>query len=750
MFFQCPNCKSSIDAGNTQFGGQVGCGACGEVVKVPASRLAPGMILGDFAILEPISVGAQASVLLATQTSLQRRVALKVLLPEEDGAQSQVKGFVREARSVAKLNHPGIVQIYAVGDEDGYYYFAMELVLGRSVKEILQDEERPPVEWSLDVCRKIALSLNHARREGNLIHRDIKPSNIIIRDDGTVKLSNLGLAKSVEALQAYAGHVEGTPQYISPEAVLGKRMDFHSDIYSLGATLYHMVTGTPPFRDETAAATAQMHVDSPLVPPHERRPDLSNHVSRVIMKMMEKDPEDRFASLKNLAGALRQTTTRNTRMSTDSNRALRNRGAVMETQIMPIADTDPTVVNQTRRFAAEKKSAKLDRSIILIIVAAIAVVVMMVGVLLAVVYRKKRMRNETLPPPVPSSPALGKVPVVNAGIDQVVLLPGKASLLGSATDDGLPNGTLVIQWSQVSGPARVAFSDVASAKTTATFTAPGEYVLRLTADDTAMSASDQLKITVEAAENKNLAPSVNAGIDHRISVEAGTVKLDARVRDDGRPEGAKVIVGWSKVSGPGNVTFSRGGRVDTGATFSAVGTYVLRLTVNDTEHKVSDDVTVVVQEKEVDGPAVVAINCGGPAYTTKDGVAYMADKYFKKGKVYTKGKVEIGGTEDDVVYQTERNDRGKLTYVIPVANGKYQVILKFAEFQYSRPGQRVFDIMVGGRRIVSQFDIIKQAGKNTAHDIVVPVDVTDGNVNITLNSRVQYPKINAILIKAMP
>src|SRR5205807_2493340 len=192
-------------------------------------------------------------------------------------------------------------------------------------------------------------------------------------------------------------------------------------------------------------------------------------------------------------------------------------------------------------------------------------------------------------------------PTVNAGPDKTITLPANTvNLNGAAADDGLPSGsTLVVQWTQVSGPALATFANPNTAVTTAQFSTAGTYVLRLNASDGQLTSSDDVTITVNA---QNHGPTVNAGADQTTILSAGA-QLDGRASDDGLPVGGALTTTWSKVSGPGNVTFDNLHAIITGAHFSAIGTYVLRLTASDSALTSSDDVTVIVNDN-VPGPTV--------------------------------------------------------------------------------------------------------------------------------------------------
>ncbi len=259
------------------------------------------------------------------------------------------------------------------------------------------------------------------------------------------------------------------------------------------------------------------------------------------------------------------------------------------------------------------------------------------------------------------------------------------------------------------------------------------------------TSKDWVILVKKSGTATNQAPSVNAGADQTIQLPTDSVNLDGTVSDDGLPEGAAVSTAWSKVSGPGTVTFGNAGSVDTMASFSAAGTYVLRLTADDTELSASDDVQVVVNEEQTSGEVVKAINCGGAAYTATDGTAYVADVNFNAGKTYTTSSA-IAGTEDDTLYKSERWYNGNLKYTIPVTDGDYQVTLKFAEVYFDAEGKRVFDVKVEGQQVVDNLDLVKMVGKNAAYDVTVTATVADGNLNVELVQQTQNPKISAILV----
>ncbi len=307
MRFQCPNCKEIVSVDNSEMGAQVQCGRCQQVVAVPESRTAPGAVIADFIIQKELGRGGMGVVYLSHQISLDRSAALKVLSETYASNSEFVVGFIREARAAAKLNHPHIVQAYAVGEDDSLYYFAMENVNGETMKAILERNKVIPVDQAVQIIQQIAEALDYAWKEERLIHRDIKPDNIMLTSSGKAKLADLGLARRAGEKDELdnSDEVMGTPQYISPEHLIGEEMDIRSDIYSLGATFYQFVTGQFPFTGSSVTEIARKHITDPLVPPIEVNPSLPQAVSDVIVKMMEKNPDDRYQDAEMLVEVLR-------------------------------------------------------------------------------------------------------------------------------------------------------------------------------------------------------------------------------------------------------------------------------------------------------------------------------------------------------------------------------------------------------------------------------------------------------------
>lgn len=256
-----------------------------------------------YRIIRKLGAGAMATVFLAQQESLDRPVAIKVLPKKFSENEDFLERFYKEGRAAAKLNDANIVQAYDVGKSGEYHYFVMEYVDGDTVYEQITEKKKLSQEEALPIIRQVALALKHAHRVG-FIHRDIKPKNIMIANNGDVKLADLGLARALddrEAAEAEAGRAYGTPYYISPEQIRGKKdITPAADIYGLGATLYHMVTGNVPFPGKNPSDVMHRHLKQELVPPDHINPTLSAGFSQIIEMMMAKEVSQRYQNASEL------------------------------------------------------------------------------------------------------------------------------------------------------------------------------------------------------------------------------------------------------------------------------------------------------------------------------------------------------------------------------------------------------------------------------------------------------------------
>lgn len=266
--------------------------------------------LGKYVIQRPLGAGGMGTVFLAVDSELRRTVALKVLPRERAKNPKLVKRFKAEGQAAAKLEDDNIVKVYEAGEIDGFLYIALEYVEGIDVYDLIQKHKFIPVKRSIDIVRQVAQALQHAHEKG-IVHRDIKPSNLMIRRDGLIKLADLGLARAIDetadASITQAGMTVGTVDYMSPEQARDSKLaDIRSDIYSLGCTWYHMLTGQPPFPEGSITGKMAAHATQPPPNPRSINEQVPEAVVAVIHRMMAKDPQDRYQTPQDLLEDLKQ------------------------------------------------------------------------------------------------------------------------------------------------------------------------------------------------------------------------------------------------------------------------------------------------------------------------------------------------------------------------------------------------------------------------------------------------------------
>jgi len=266
----------------------------------------PRRRLGEYRIVRLVGEGAMGKVYEAEQASLGRRVALKVLPKAFAQDEQAVERFEREARAAAAMHHPNVVQVYGSGREGGQYYYAMEYVQGRSLRELLKDPERPLADERkvAKYVLQVALAVDYAHGLG-VIHRDLKPDNIIVREDDQAMVTDFGLARNERARTiTQVGALMGTPVYMAPEQAMGRSVDGRIDVYALGVTLYECLTGRLPFLHKELRALLVMIREEDPTPLRELRPDVSPDLEAICHKALAKDPADRYPSGKALADDL--------------------------------------------------------------------------------------------------------------------------------------------------------------------------------------------------------------------------------------------------------------------------------------------------------------------------------------------------------------------------------------------------------------------------------------------------------------
>lgn len=279
-----------------------------STAKSLSSHDLSGRTLGDYHLLRRLGRGAMAEVYLAQQVSLNRRVAVKVLKQDLAADDTYVRRFEMEAQAAAALVHANIVQIYEVGSEGTIRYIAQEYVDGQNLHELIVRQGTPEVRLVVSVMRQVASALHRASLQG-IVHRDIKPENILLTQSGEVKVADFGLARVTGQSQklnlTQVGVTMGTPLYMSPEQVEGRPLDSRSDLYSLGVTCYEMLAGTPPFGGDTALSVAVQHLKKDPEPLQTLLPHVPPELCAIVHKLLEKEPDKRYTSPRELLRDLR-------------------------------------------------------------------------------------------------------------------------------------------------------------------------------------------------------------------------------------------------------------------------------------------------------------------------------------------------------------------------------------------------------------------------------------------------------------
>ncbi|MBQ6472211.1 MAG: serine/threonine protein kinase [Victivallales bacterium] len=295
MRFQCSLCQNILDIADCQPGDIVRCGNCQQLVQVPVELTDPGAILGELLIKEQIAEDAFGTLHLAHQLNLDRDVVMRVLSPQLAADEKTVEQFTTEAKAAASINSPNLVQTYAVQSHQGLTCVVMERINGASLEERLKNEPLSAPK-AVELALGLATALASASKEKGLLHRDIQPSNILFAEDGTPKLSSLGLIpKSVEFTPDGEMELFISPIYMAPELMLGGQPSVQSDIYSLGATLYHALAGHPPYIADSPGEAAPMHITEPLIPLEEAQPTTPGPLAKLVDGMLAKRPRDRYA-----------------------------------------------------------------------------------------------------------------------------------------------------------------------------------------------------------------------------------------------------------------------------------------------------------------------------------------------------------------------------------------------------------------------------------------------------------------------
>jgi eukaryotic-like serine/threonine-protein kinase len=425
------------------------------------------IIISDrFRIDKRIASGGMADIYLGEDIVLKRKVAIKILSPNYAGDRNFVARFKSEAGILTRLNHPNIVEIYSWGKFDSSYYIVMEYVNGTSLKEFI--DRKGPIDpgaaagFALQICD--ALGTAH---ENNLIHRDIKPQNILITPENKIKVTDFGIAKSVNTDVTRTLNIIGTAHYISPEQARGDILDNRTDIYSLGVVMYEMITGDIPFRGDTSIDISLKHLNEKPVRPSRIINDLPKDIEKIVMTCLEKEPSKRYERIEDLKN--------------DLNRFLKNR---------PIRGA-----KRKKEFASPNKfSEKLKKNPVLLILSLIAFIFMVLFVSYAILYHQKEKPS----PVVIQVPPLKSASIDTAG--QILSLLGlKIDISGEEKSSEIPEDHIIEQ-----SPAP--YSSIAEGGTVKVIISSGE-------DITAIDIPDLTGLEVEKAK----------GILAEMGLKAGTI-----------------------------------------------------------------------------------------------------------------------------------------------------------------------------------------------------------------------------------
>jgi len=285
----CAKCGNVIDVTGLEPGDTIVCPYCAN--QFPITRQ-----FGNFILERQLGAGGMGAVYLGKDITLNRVVAVKVLKPELVTDQKFMATFLREAEITASLNHPNIVQVYAFGQHEGVYYMVVEYISGGSLDDKIAERGQITELEGIEIGIAVARGLECALQRGGLIHRDIKPGNILFNANNTPKVVDFGLSLSFETTDHFDGEIWGTPYYVAPEKLEREAETFKSDLYSLGATLFHAMSGRPPYEGEDPNAVAMMHLSGSVISLKAFAPDISDQTAFAVSKAMARYPEDRYES----------------------------------------------------------------------------------------------------------------------------------------------------------------------------------------------------------------------------------------------------------------------------------------------------------------------------------------------------------------------------------------------------------------------------------------------------------------------
>jgi serine/threonine protein kinase len=308
--FRCPHCFRKIAADNEHGGTKINCPSCDRSMKIPAASFSIGKEIEGFVIEQWLGNGAMGEVYLARQTAMDRLIAIKIMTKEKMTAEDDSKRFVREVQTLAKLNHPNIVSAISAGNFEQGSYLAMTYINGSTIEDKILNDGPMNEKEACRCCEAVADALKYSWDNYKILHRDVKPANFMIDEAGTIHLMDMGIAKSMDndAQITMAGIVMGTPYYMSPEQAAAEKLDQRSDIYSLGASLYQMMTGVPPYNKGNPMQIMAQKLDHPPEDPQSVNPRISDRMNSVIKKFMAINLDKRVQNWNEALSLLKKST----------------------------------------------------------------------------------------------------------------------------------------------------------------------------------------------------------------------------------------------------------------------------------------------------------------------------------------------------------------------------------------------------------------------------------------------------------
>ena len=359
--------------------------------------LSRGQKINDrYEIIKTIGEGGMANVYLANDTILDRKVAIKVLRGDLSNDEKFIRRFKREALSVSNLSHPNIVEVYDVGEEDGNYYIVMEYIDGKTLKQLLQKRGALTLTEVIDIMCQLTDGLAHAH-EAYIIHRDIKPQNIMIEDNGLVKITDFGIAMALNSTQlTQTNSVMGSVHYLPPEQANGKGSTVKSDIYSLGILMYELLTGSVPFKGDTAVEIALKHMKEKIPSIRKQNPTIPQSVENIVLKATAKNPKNRYDTVRDMYNDLK------TALDRDNEKRLvyeYPENDLEETKVITpiVKENKKTIIDKPDEEEGETTKTKSDKNKLTIILSIVLLTVLIVLAVIFLLISKQDVKEVKVP-----------------------------------------------------------------------------------------------------------------------------------------------------------------------------------------------------------------------------------------------------------------------------------------------------------------------------------------------------------------